>query len=78
MVNSYFFSHLWVFSLSQKSNAPYKYPVTKGSVEWVSIKNYQSLRDVCQIPLDTVNRMTTEALFESVQNYPLIGDAFAF
>ena len=67
----------------QVSNAqiivqPYKYPVTKGSAEWDSIKDYRKLRSVCQIPLNVVNQMTTEALFESVLDYPLIGDAFVF
>lgn len=57
---------------------PYDYPIKRGTVEWNSIKNYQNLRSVSQIPIEIVNQMTTEALLESVLNYPLIGDVFVF
>lgn len=56
----------------------YDYPIKRGTVEWNSIKDYQSLRNACQIPIEVVNQMTSEALLESVLNYPLLGDAFVF
>lgn len=67
-----------LYTNAQTINKPYDYPIKRGSTEWNSIKNYQNLRSVCQIPLDVVNQMTTEALLESVLNYPLLGDAFVF
>ncbi len=67
-----------LFTNAQTIDKPYDYPIKRGSSEWNSIKNYQNLRNVCQIPLDVVSQMTTEALLESVLNYPLLGDAFVF
>lgn len=63
---------------AQVIDQPYNYPVKRHSTAWDSIKGYQNLRSACQIPSQIVNRMTTEALFESVLNYPLVGDAFVF
>lgn len=57
---------------------PYDYPIKPHTAAWDSLKTYQDLRRVCQIPTEIVNRMTTEALFESVLNYPLIGDILVF
>lgn len=63
---------------AQNNNTQYDFPIKRGTAAWNNIKNYKELRNISQIPEDIVNRMTTEVLFESILNYPLLGDAFVF
>lgn len=62
---------------SQNDNTPYAYPVTPGSSEWGNFTP-QQMHDACQIPEDKLKGMTTEALLETVLDYPLILDYMAF
>jgi hypothetical protein len=40
---------------AQPISEPYNYPVKRHSATWDSIKTYQDLRKVCQIPAEIVN-----------------------
>lgn len=57
-------------------NEPYCYPVLRGSKEWLSMKTHAERVDACQIPESILSHMTTEALLETVLNYPLLIDLF--
>lgn len=63
---------------SKSDNTPYSFPITPGSSEWESFRTKEEMLDVCQIPEDKLISMTTEALLETVMNYPLIHDYVAF
>lgn len=63
---------------SRNDNEPYSFPITPGSSEWESFTTKQEMLDVCQVPEDKLSNMTTEALLETVINYPLINDYMAF
>lgn len=65
-------------AFNQEIEKPYDYPVKRGTSEWYSIKTYDSLRKVCQIPSNIVDKMSTSLLLESIINYPLIGDVLVF
>lgn len=54
----------------------YSYPVARGSEEWTSLKSHAERVAVCQIPESILSRLTTEALLETVLNYPLLVDMF--
>ena len=62
----------------QSDDTPYSFPIIPGSSEWESFTTKQEMLDVCQIPKDKLANMTTEALLETVMNYPLIHDYVAF
>jgi hypothetical protein len=69
---------LFQVASAQAITEAYDYPIKRHTEAWDSLKTYKKFREVSQVPAEIVNRMTTEALFESVLNYPLIGDAFVF
>lgn len=56
----------------------YIFPIQPGSAEWLSFTSKQEKLDVCQIPEKKLSVMTTDALLETVLNYPLIHDYLAF
>ena len=57
---------------------PYVFPVQPGSTEWKSFTTKQEMIDVCQIPEEKLKSMSTEALLETVLNYPLVTTYYAF
>ena len=56
----------------------YQYPVVPGMEEWKKINSLQEKAEACQIPEDILGSMTTEALVETVVNYPLFINVFAY
>jgi hypothetical protein len=56
----------------------YKYPVEPGMEEWKKLNSLQEKAEACQIPVDILGSMTTEALIETVVNYPLFINVFAY
>lgn len=62
----------------RNDNTPYVFPIVPGSSEWESFGTKQEMVDVCQIPVEKLNNMTTEALLETVFNYPLLLDYMLF
>lgn len=59
-------------------NVPYEFQIVPGTSEWGEFQTKQEMLDVCQIPTEKLQNMTTEALLETVMNYPLIHDYYAF
>jgi hypothetical protein len=57
---------------------PYEYPITPGTEEWASISSHTEKAEQLQIPQDVLEHMTTEALVETVVNYPYLPDMGAF
>lgn len=56
----------------------YEYPVTTGSEEWSSLESLDEKIEVCRVDENVLNSMTTQALLETVLNYPLLINVFAF
>lgn len=59
-------------------DVPYEYPVRPGTQEWAQLDSHNQKVDICQIPEAVLKNMTTQALCESVLNYPLMGDMLAY
>lgn len=57
---------------------PYSFPIVPGMTDWMQLQTKQEMLEVCQIPEDKLSNMTTEALLETVLNYPLIVDCYAY
>ncbi len=55
---------------------PYRYPVLPGSDEWKALDSHADKVSACAIPDEILERMSTEALLDSVLNYPLLGDIY--
>lgn len=56
----------------------YDYPITQASSEWKAFQTHAEMIEACQIPKSILSRLSTEALLESVLDYPLLGDMLAF
>ena len=59
-------------------DTPYDYPVRPGMPEWAEFTDHQQMIDACEIPENILCAMTTEALVETVLDYPLFIDPYAF
>ena len=59
-------------------NEAYAYPVLPGTSEWEALSTLQEKIDACHVPPETLENMTTEALVETVLNYPLLINIYAF
>ncbi len=62
---------------SNESDA-YDYPVKGGTNEWRKLTSHDEMLEVCQIPDTILKRMSTAGLVETVLNYPLSGDMYAY
>ena len=56
---------------------PWDYPIRPGSDEWNALDISDAIAKL-EVPKDIVDAMTTEALFETVINYPLIDNIFGY
>lgn len=56
----------------------YNYPIKPGTDEWKNLANHEQKLRVCQIPDDVLHNMSTEALVDTVLNYPLLVDMSVF
>lgn len=57
---------------------PYEFPIQTGTPEWAELNTHRQKRIVSQVPEDILHAMTTEALLETVLNYPLLADIYAY
>lgn len=57
---------------------PYEYPITPADDQWKELVSHIDMIDACQIPENILNHMSTEALVETVLNYPLLSDMLAW
>lgn len=57
---------------------PYDYPVQPGTNEWFALETHSDRVAVSQIPDEILTHLTTDALVESVVNYPFLTDMGAF
>ena len=59
-------------------NIPYEYPLQPGTDEWFAIESHSEKAEMCQIPDDILENLSTAALVETVVNYPYFTDMSAF
>ncbi|MEA3306790.1 MAG: hypothetical protein U9Q34_03295, partial [Elusimicrobiota bacterium] len=56
----------------------YDFPVKTGTEEWKAFKNHKEMLKACQIPDTVLQKISTKGLLETVLNYPLFWDIFAY
>lgn len=66
----------FIFTICAQNS--YNYPIKPGSEKWNAFTTHQEMIDACQIPQDTLDRISTQKLFLSIVTYPLLGDIFFF
>ena len=58
--------------------APYEYPVLPGTQEWAALQTLEEKIQACAVDESLMCSMTTQALLETVINYPLFANIYAF
>ncbi|MBP5235952.1 MAG: hypothetical protein J6128_00200 [Clostridia bacterium] len=71
------FGNETIIDNSYTIDTPYEYPVTPDSKGWAELDT-SAKREMCYVSLDTAKKMTTNALFITVLNYPYLADLYAF
>jgi len=56
----------------------YVFPITTDSPEWNELLTLRDMLAVCQIPEEILPRLTNDALIETIANYPLGVNLFAY
>lgn len=56
----------------------YQYPILPGTQAWLDLETTAARREACQVPQETLDAMTTEALAETAAAYPFDVDVYAF
>ncbi len=59
-------------------DTPYEYPYVPGTQEWIDLGSTRARREASQVPEDSLEHMTTEALLLTVLDYPFIADMCLF
>ncbi|MEH2939486.1 CHAP domain-containing protein [Lawsonibacter sp. JLR.KK007] len=59
-------------------DTPYEYPILPGTQEWIDLGDTLTRRRACQIPDEVLTNLTTDALLQTVLNYPFLCDIYSF
>ena len=62
------------FTRDKTIHTPYEYPVRPGSAQWQKFESRSEMVDACQIPQDILDNLSTQALLETILDYPLLSD----
>lgn len=74
----------FVYAVSQNTKdgksitTPFNYTIRPGTDEWRALDNVEERREACKVDLQVLDKMTTEALVETVIKYPLLVDMYAY
>ena len=63
---------------AKQIDTPYVYPIQPGTEEWAKLDSLDAKIAACKVDPELMNSMTTEALLETVLNYPLLPNIYAF
>lgn len=57
---------------------PYQYPILPGTDEWEAFESRTEMVEACQIPEHLLDNMTTDALLQTILNYPFLSEMVMF
>jgi hypothetical protein len=63
---------------SQQITTPYDFPIKPGTSEWRNFQTHGEMLSACQIPVDLVKNMSSDALAKTCLEYPLFIDMIAY
>jgi len=65
-----------VLSAAQEIDKPYDFPIKIGTKQWAELTSSKQMDEVCVIPEDVLNSLSTKALLITCINYPRLLDIF--
>ena len=63
---------VWLISQDRTIDTPYQYPIMPGSAEWAQLESRTEMVKRCQIPQNILRRLSTDALLQTILDYPLL------
>ncbi len=63
---------------AKQIDTPYVYPIQPGTEEWAKLDSLDAKIAACKVDPELMNSMTTEVLLETVLDYPLLPNIYAF
>jgi len=54
----------------------YTYPILPGTPAWAELKTGQEMTDACQIPVELLKKMSTQAVIQALLDHPLLLEIF--
>lgn len=64
--------------VSSETTDAYDYPVKPGTSGWAAFTTHTEMLEACEVPESILNDMSTAGLVETVLDYPLYEDMFAY
>ncbi|MCL5267033.1 MAG: hypothetical protein M1469_02885 [Bacteroidetes bacterium] len=78
MSSLFAFLSLLNLAAAQGRGTAYQWPIKPGTADWKALQTHDEMLAVLQIPVDILEKMSTEDLVETCLNYPLFPDVWAF
>ncbi len=63
---------------AKQIDTPYVYPIQPGTEEWAKLDSLDAKIAACKVDPELMNSMTTEALLETVLDYPPLINLYAY
>jgi len=63
---------------TKQVDTPYVYPIQPGTEEWAKLDSLDAKIAACKVDPELMNSMTTEALLETVLDYPPLINLYAY
>ena len=63
---------------AKQIDTPYVYPIQPGTEEWAKLDSLDAKIAACKVEPELMDSMTTEVLLETVLDYPLLPNIYAF
>lgn len=62
----------------QEIQTPYQYPIVPGTEAWENFESRPEMVAACQIPQDILERLSTDALLQTILDYPFLSEMTMF
>lgn len=72
------FSLIVLFSKDDTIETPYQYPIVPGTQEWMQLESRPEMLEACQIPKEILDKLSTDALLQTILDYPFLSEMTMF
>ena len=66
------------FAKDDTIETPYQYPIVPGTQEWMQLESRPEMLEACQIPKEILDKLSTDALLQTILDYPFLYEMTLF
>jgi len=66
------------FTKDDTIETPYHYPIVPGTQEWIQLESRPEMLEACQIPKKILDKLSTDALLQTILEYPFLSEMTLF